>query len=312
MTDVVPGPPSRVTIGTPWRDMPDALARICAATLQEVNRRRAAHPAETLRSRFNARLPHPRGFSAALYDALTGRIRSPAMQGEYANYGLIAEIKRASPSGGMIRADFDPPGLARSYQQGGAACLSVLTDGPFFGGSIADLQAARAACSLPVLRKDFILDEWQVHESRAIGAGCILLIMAALSDSQAVALETLARALDLDVLVEVHDRAELDRALGLQTKLIGINNRDLRTLQTDLSTTLQLAPHVPPDHIVVGESGIRSHDDVLRLRDIGVQCFLVGESLLRQDDVTLATQSLLGREPGHDAVLRPIGVEARR
>ncbi len=280
----------------PPRDMPDTLARICAATLREVERRRAAHPAEAQRGRFHPRLPHPRGFSAALHDTLTGRGAAPASGGDPTRYGLIAEIKRASPSGGMIREDFDPAALARSYQEGGAACLSVLTDEPFFQGSIAHLQAARAACSLPVLRKDFILDEWQVHESRAIGADCILLIMAALSDSQAVALEALARALDLDVLAEVHDRRELDRALGLQTKLIGINNRNLRTLRTDLATTRELAPHVPPDRIVVGESGIRDHDDVLRLSDAGAQCFLVGESLLRQGDVARATRALLGRD----------------
>lgn len=261
--------------------VPDALARICASTLQEVTRRRASHPAEGLRARFTQKLPHPRGFSQALHARPTGT-------------GLIAEIKRASPSGGLIRLDFDPVALAHDYETAGAACLSVLTDGPYFQGAIEHLQAARNACSLPVLRKDFILDEWQVHESRAIGADCILLIMAALTDSQALALEALARALDLDVLVEVHDRRELDRALGLQTKLIGINNRDLRSLRTDLATTLELAPHVPPDRIVVSESGIRTHADLQRLAAIGVNCFLVGESLLRQQDAGAATRALLG------------------
>ncbi len=268
--------------------MPDALARICAATMQEVARRRASHPVESLRARFSHKLPHPRPFSQALHTALDGHAGASGT-------GLIAEIKRASPSGGLIRPDFDPAALARAYEAAGAACLSVLTDGPFFQGTIEHLQAARNACALPVLRKDFILDEWQVHESRAIGADCILLIMAALSDSQALALEALARALDLDVLVEVHDRRELERALGLQTKLIGINNRNLRTLQTDLATTLELAPHVPPDRVVVSESGIRSHADVARLSALGVNCFLVGESLLRQADAGAATRALLGQ-----------------
>lgn len=271
-------------------NIPDALARICASTMQEVTRRRASHPAESLRARFTHKLPYPRGFGQALLNALDGRTSASLVSGT----GLIAEIKRASPSGGLIRPHFDPAALARGYEAAGAACLSVLTDGPFFQGAIEHLQAARNACSLPVLRKDFILDEWQVHESRAIGADCILLIMAALSDSQALALEALARALDLDVLVEVHDRRELDRALGLQTKLIGINNRDLRTLRTDLATTLELAPHVPPDRIVVSESGIRSHDDLQRLAALGINCFLVGESLLRQEDPGAATRALLG------------------
>ena len=170
----------------------------------------------------------------------------------------------------------------------------MLTDRPFFQGSIDDLKAARAAVDLPVLRKDFIVDPWQVYESRAIGADCILLILAALTDEQAVELERLARSLDLDVLAEVHDRRELDRALGLQTKLIGINNRNLKTLKTDLSVTTELAQHVPPDRFVVAESGLRTHDDLQRISALGVGAFLVGESLMRQDDVTAATRALLG------------------
>jgi len=170
----------------------------------------------------------------------------------------------------------------------------VLTDAPHFQGSAEHLRAARAAVKLPVLRKDFILDPWQIHESRAMGADCILLIMAAVSDQQAVDLEGLARTLDLDVLVEVHDEAELRRALGLQTKLIGINNRNLKTLRTDLNTTLDLAPHVPPDRFLIGESGIRDHADLVSLGAMGVACFLVGESLMRQPDVTAATRALLG------------------
>jgi indole-3-glycerol phosphate synthase len=263
----------------------DALTRICADTAAEIERRRAATPLATLKSKIAAtRREKPRGFADALIAAL--------MAGRCA---LIAEIKRASPSGGKIRETMDPAQLARDYETGGATCLSVLTDGPHFSGSIADLQAARAAVKLPVLRKDFIIDPWQVYESRAIGADCILLIMAALSDAQAVELEGIARDLDLDVLVEVHDRRELDRAHGLQTKLIGINNRNLKTLATDIETTIELAPHVSANRLLVTESGIRTHDDVKRLAEVGAHCLLVGESLLRQADLVKATRSLLGR-----------------
>ncbi|CAH2599800.1 Indole-3-glycerol phosphate synthase [Rhodovastum atsumiense] len=260
----------------------DALGRICAETRAEVARRKALTNLETMRGRATAVRP-PRGFGSALMQtAAAGR------------YSLIAEIKKASPSGGLIRPEFDPPELARAYQEGGATCLSVLTDGPFFQGSKDDLIAARAAVRLPVLRKDFILDPWQVYESRAIGADCILLILAALTDEQAVELEGIARDLDMDVLAEVHDRRELDRALGLQTKLIGINNRNLKTLKTDLETTIELVPHVPPDRFVIAESGLREHDDLRRLCDMGVGGFLVGEHLMRQDDLTAATRKLLG------------------
>ncbi len=194
----------------------------------------------------------------------------------------------------MIRPEFDPSTLARTYQAAGATCLSVLTDGPFFQGSPEHLRAARAAVDLPVLRKDFILHPWQVYESRLMGADCILLIMAALTDAQARELEELARALDMDVLVEVHDRRELDRALGLQTQLIGINNRNLKTLRTDLEITAELAPLVPSDRFLIAESGIRTHQDVVWLCEAGARCFLVGESLLRQQDVGTATRALLG------------------
>lgn len=260
---------------------PDVLAQIVQDTLAEVARRRVAMPLETLRAKALAAEP-PRGFGRALMLATAA-----------GRYGLIAEIKKASPSGGLIRPEFDPPALARAYRDGGATCLSVLTDGPHFQGSLDDLRAARAAVKLPVLRKDFILDPWQVYESRAAGADCILLIMAALTDERAIELEHVARGLDLDVLVEVHNAAELERALGLQTKLVGINNRNLKTLKTDLETTLELSPLVPPDRFLIGESGIRTHADIQRLAACGVHCFLVGESLMRQDDVTAATVALL-------------------
>ncbi len=261
----------------------DVLARICAETRLEVARRREATPVEALKSRINAAGP-TRGFGRALKEKIAA-----------GGFGLITEIKKASPSGGLIRADFSPADLARAYAAGGATCLSVLTDGPHFQGAPEHLIAARAAADLPVLRKDFILDPWQVHESRAMGADCILLIMAALEDQEARDLEALARSLDMDVLAEVHDAAELDRALGLETNLIGINNRNLKTLATTLDTSIALAPRVPPDRFPLAESGIKSHDDLLRLsRDAGVHCFLVGEHLMRKQDVTAATRALLG------------------
>jgi indole-3-glycerol phosphate synthase len=262
---------------------PDVLARICADTRAEVAERKAALSIEALRSQIAARDDAPRGFGLALKEApIHGR------------YGLIAEIKKDNPSGGLIRDYYDPATLARAYQAGGATCLSVLTNERHFQGSPAHLKAARAAVDLPVLRKDFILDPWQVYESRAMGADCILLIMAALSDAQARELEALARALDMDVLVEVHDQRELERALGLETSLIGINNRNLKTLKTDLAVTEQLAPLVPPDRFLVAESGIRDTGDLRRLSAVGPQCYLVGESLMRQADVTAATRALLG------------------
>ena len=208
--------------------------------------------------------------------------------------GLIAEVKKASPSGGMIRPDFDPVEIARAYERAGATCLSVLTDGPHFQGSPADLRAARTATRLPVLRKDFMVDPWQIYESRAMGADCVLIIMAAVSNAVAIEMEGIARSLEMDVLVEVHDQAELLRALGLQTPLIGVNNRNLRTMQTDLQTTEDLAPLVPPDRLLITESGIRNRDDVHRLGQAGAQCLLVGEGLLRQADLEQAVHDLLG------------------
>jgi len=264
----------------------DVLTRICTETRAAVARAKTGTSIETLRYEIGVRNDTPRGFGSALKEAVA--------KGQY---GLIAEIKKASPSGGLIRPEFDPPALATAYHDGGATCLSVLTDRPHFQGSPDHLMAARAAVEMPVLRKDFILDPWQVYESRAMGADCILLILAVLSDTEARDLEALARAFDMDVLAEVHDRHELERALGLQTSLIGINNRNLRTLATDLATTEELAPLVPPDRFLIAESGIRTNGDLRRLASVGTQCFLVGESLMRQADVTAATRALLGEGP---------------
>jgi indole-3-glycerol phosphate synthase len=274
------------TNSLPESTLPDVLLRICAETRAETQRRQAARPLAALKSKINASRDRPRGFGEAL--------KAKLVQGKC---GLIAEFKRRSPSGGDIRPGADPAEVAVAYESAGAACLSVLTDTPHFGGTAADLIAARAAVKLPVLRKDFMLEPWQVYESRAMGADCILLIMAALSDALARELEETARSLDMDVLVEVHDRRELDRALGLQTPLVGVNNRNLKTLETTLETTLRLAEFVPPDRMLVTESGLRCHADVTRLAGVGAHCLLVGESLLRQPDIAQATRQLLGTCP---------------
>lgn len=261
--------------------VPDVLLRILADKHKEVAERMAATPQSEI-ERAAAHAPKLRNFIGALCTRI-GEGRT----------GLIAEIKRASPSGGLIREPFDPPALAKAYEAGGAACLSILTDGPYFQGKREDLVAARAACSLPVLRKDFMIHPWQVFESRAMGADAILLIMSALTDERANELEDIALSLDMAVLAEVHDREELDRALGLQTRLIGINNRDLRTLQTDIALTEALAPLVPADRLPVAESGIRTPGDVRRMAMAGAHCILVGEHLMRQDDVTAAARILV-------------------
>lgn len=260
--------------------MTDTLATIVADKRQRVAVRRRERSLADLEAAAAAASP-PRGFIAAIVAAhAAGR------------FALIAEIKRASPSKGLIRHDFVPAVLARAYADGGAACLSVLTEERWFLGSDAYLQEARAACSLPVIRKDFIVDPWQVTEARAIGADAVLLIMAALSDAQAMDLEMQAHSLGLDVLVEVHDAAERDRALRLKTPLLGINNRNLKTLQVDLSTSLELSN--TPNRILVAESGLGSHADLKVLAAAGIRTFLVGESLMRQPDVTAATRRLLG------------------
>jgi indole-3-glycerol phosphate synthase len=261
--------------------MRELLAEICAAKRAHVARSKAIVSEASLAARL-AEAPPPRPFAAALERHLAeGR------------YGLIAEIKKASPSAGPIREEFDPPALARAYQAGGASCLSVLTDTPYFEGRDDDLGAARKAVRLPVLRKDFILDPYQIIESRHIGADCVLLIMAALSDAVAEELAAAAAELGLEVLAEIHDGTELDRALRLGVRMIGINNRNLKTLQTDLRTAEALAPAVPQDRLVVAESGIRGPADLDRLAAAGARCFLVGESLLREPDLTAATRRLL-------------------
>ena len=265
--------------------MSGALADICAAKREHVAACRAERPLGVVEAALPG-APTPRGFARALRAAV-----------EAGRFGLIAEIKRSSPSRGLIRADFHPPALARAYAAGGATCLSVLTDGPYFGGELGHLVAARAAAPLPVLRKDFVLDPYQVVEARAAGADAVLLIMAALGDAQAAELEAAARGLGLDVLVEVHDEAELERALRLRSPLIGINNRDLRTLKVDLATTERLAPLVPADRLPVCESGIGSHRDLSRMAAVGARCFLVGEGLMREADVAAATAALLGKVP---------------
>jgi indole-3-glycerol phosphate synthase len=265
--------------------MADTLARIVAEKREEVARRRRERPIGEI-ERAAKSASSPRGFAAALERALAAR-----------RYGLIAEIKKASPSKGLIRAEYDPPALARAYAAGGATCLSVLTDEPWFQGCDADLTAARAAVALPVLRKDFMIDPYQIAESRALGADCVLLILAALSEAQARELEGAAIDHRMDVLLEVHDGAELDRALKLTSRIVGINNRNLKSLEVDLRTTEELAAKVPDDRLLIAESGLFTPADLARMARVGARCFLIGESLMRQPDVAEATRALLAPAP---------------
>ncbi len=265
--------------------MTDKLAEICATKRDEVTLRKAKTSLATLHARATEQTA-PRGFEAAL------RMRATT------GFALIAEIKRASPSKGLIRADFQPADHARAYQAGGAACLSVLTDASYFQGHEDYLVAARAACDVPVIRKDFMIDPWQCAEARAIGADAILIIVAALDDAQMAEIEAAAREQHMDVLVEVHNEAEMERAHRLQSRLIGVNNRDLRRFVTDLGVTERLAPLAPAGTLIVGESGINTHADLVRLSACGTRTFLVGESLMREADIAAATRQLLtGTQP---------------
>ncbi|WP_102224631.1 indole-3-glycerol phosphate synthase TrpC [Acidimangrovimonas sediminis] len=260
--------------------MSTILDKIKAYKLDEVAARKATRPLSEVEAAARE-ASAPRGFAAALKRA------------SETGYGLIAEIKKASPSKGLIRPDFDPPALARAYEAGGATCLSVLTDTPSFQGADSFLTEARAACALPALRKDFLYDTYQVAEARALGADCILIIMASVSDAQAVELEDAATAWGMDVLIEVHDAEELDRARALKSPLLGVNNRNLRTFEVTLDTTRALSRDLPEGRILVCESGLFTPGDLADMAGYGARCFLIGESLMRQDDVAAATRALL-------------------
>ena len=261
--------------------MPDILQNICKVKRGEVQNRKNIVSMSEMISRAKDGLA-VRDFTAAL--------KARRREGKY---GLIAEIKKASPSKGVIRSNFNPVAIAKAYEAGGAACLSVLTDKPFFQGADEFLIDARNATQLPVLRKDFMLDPFQIYESRSLGADCVLLIMAALSDNEAISLEALAHELGMAVLVEVHNAIELDRTAKLSSPLIGINNRNLKTLKVDINTTIELSKSIGPNKLLISESGLFSPDDLARMSDVGANCFLIGESLMSQEDVEAATLRLL-------------------
>jgi len=264
--------------------MSDTLAKIVADKKRHVAGRMSMRPLRMVEA-LARNTDSPRGFAKALKATIAA-----------GGYGLIAEIKKASPSKGLIREDFDPPSLARAYVRGGATCLSVLTDEPYFQGKDEFLLQARAASKLPALRKDFMIDTYQIVEARALGADCVLLIMACLDDALAAELAKTARKWGMDILVEVHDAAELDRALKVDADLIGVNNRNLKTLNVDLATTEQLAPMVPKDRVLVAESGLGTPADLARMSKVGASAFLIGESFMRQPDVEAAVRALMLRE----------------
>tara|TARA_Y100001936_G_C16093759_1_gene689351 strand:- start:4224 stop:5048 length:825 start_codon:yes stop_codon:yes gene_type:complete len=260
--------------------MDNVLDRICSEKREHVAARKAECSEDAIQEAA-LKASAPRGFANAL------------KQASRTGYGLISEIKRSSPSKGLIRSDFDPATLAKAYEAGGATCISVLTDTPYFEGEDEHLVVARNASSLPILRKDFMLDPYQIHESRALGADCILLIMAALSQDEARSLENIAISHGMDVLIEVHNDEELHQALALKSSMIGINNRDLKSLKTDTITTKKLAEKIPPGKLLVSESGLYTSDDLADMATAGARCFLIGESLMRQNDVTEAVKILL-------------------